>query len=465
LKNGEPEEPAQEPSVVVLFLGVAVPLLLGMMDQTIVSTALYDISRSFASFELVSWVVIAYLAANAISAPLYGRLGDAIGRRRMMCISLAISMAGSAGCVLAPSFAWLVIARAVQGLGGGGLIALAQALVSQAFEPRLRARFQGYLATVGMSASTMGPVLGGILTEAFGWRAIFALNLPLGLLGLILVLRLPPRKRPRDELRINGLSVALLAASMLLLLALTAPGIGALQTRWTAGTLLVGAGIATLLFFRHEGRTKYPLFPIVFLRNKSIRMSCALALFHGALYVSLFTFIPVYFGAAREFSAAESGLLLLPVTLGVGMGSLLTGYLVSRTGQMNLFPAAGLAIASMILIVIGLFTAQFSVAALAGLFSLVALALGTVMGVVQLIVQIETGDGMLGIASASVLLARSLGASIGAAASGLVIGSSAAIDAGFSWLFLLDACFALCGMLLAWLIPHGRIGKTELGHS
>jgi len=143
LKNGEPEEPAQEPSVVVLLLGVAVPLLLGMMDQTIVSTALYDISRSFASFELVSWVVIAYLAANAISAPLYGRLGDAIGRRRMMCISLAISMAGSAGCMLAPSFAWLVIARAVQGLGGGGLIALAQALVSQAFEPRLRARYQG----------------------------------------------------------------------------------------------------------------------------------------------------------------------------------------------------------------------------------------------------------------------------------------------------------------------------------
>ncbi len=461
MSSDKPEEEPRRPSVVVLFLGVAVPLLLGMMDQTIVSTALYDISQSFGSFELVSWVVIAYLAANAISAPLYGRLGDALGRRRMMFVSLVISMVGSAACMLAPSFGWLVAARAVQGFGGGGLIALAQALVSQAFEPRLRARYQGYLATVGMSASTMGPVLGGFMTEAFGWRAIFALNLPLGLLGLFLVARLPPRQRPRDPLRIDGISVVLLAAMLAFLIALTAPGVGLSQSRWAQAGLISGAALLAFLFFRNESRTAHPLFPVVFLRNRTIRMSCLLALFHGALYVSLFTFIPVYFSAVRGFSAAGAGLLLLPVTLGVGLGSMLTGYLVSQTGRMTLFPAAGLALAFLFLLAVGFFTAQMESVALVGLFALVALMLGTVMGVVQLVVQIEAGDRLLGIASASVLLTRSLGASVGAAASGLVVASSDKVADGFSWVFLLAALFALCGSLLAWFTPGGQIAGTQ----
>ncbi|MDI6029137.1 MFS transporter [Corticibacterium sp. UT-5YL-CI-8] len=460
--NGDgAQQTGGQPPVAVLFMGVAMPLFLGMMDQTIVSTALFDISESFGSFDQVSWVVVAYLAANAISAPLYGRLGDAIGRRRMMVVSLAVSMLGSAGCMLAPSFLWLVIARAVQGLGGGGLIALAQALVGQSFEPRKRARYQGYLATVAMTASTMGPVLGGFLTEAFGWRAIFALNLPLGCVGLFLIMRLPPRRRPIDDVQINSFSVALLASTLLLLIGLTVPGLGTLQCPILAAALLTSAAVLAFLFFRHESRTHCPLFPAIFLRDASIRMACALALFHGALYVSLFTFVPVYFSAMRGFSSGQAGLLLLPVTIGVGIGSLLTGSLVSRTGYLTVFPAVGLAVAAVLLVGIGLYTPHLPMVALACLFSVVALMLGTVMGVVQLVVQIGAGDRMLGIASASVLLTRSLGASLGAALSGLVVMSGATREIGFSSMFLLAAGFAFCAALLAWLTPHGRIASER----
>ena len=173
-----------------VFPSIMLPMFLSALDQTIVSTALPAIAGSLGNVEQISWVVVAYLLANTIAAPIYGRLGDALGRKRMLYVALAILMAASVLGALATNLWVLVIARALQGLGGGGLMTLSQALIGEAVPPRQRGRYQGYLATTFVTASTFGPVVGGYLTEHFGWRSVLLVNIPLGLLSMLLAIRL-----------------------------------------------------------------------------------------------------------------------------------------------------------------------------------------------------------------------------------------------------------------------------------
>src|SRR5207249_6412349 len=174
-----------------IFPGVMVAMFLAAADQTILASALPTIGSSLGGFEYVSWVVVAYLLAATIAAPLYGHLGDRFGRKRMLLIALSVFTVASAACAAAPTLPTLIIARAVQGLSGGGLMTLAQALIGEHVPPRERGRFQGYFATVFALASTSGPVLGAYLTEHLSWRAVFAVNLPLGVIAAGLALRVP----------------------------------------------------------------------------------------------------------------------------------------------------------------------------------------------------------------------------------------------------------------------------------
>ena len=173
------------------------PMFLAVADQTIVATALPAIASSLGEIERVSWVVVSYLIANTIAAPVYGRLGDTFGRRLMMFVALGIFMAGSVLCALAPSILMLTVFRVVQGFGGGGLMTLSQALIGETIPPRERGRYQGYLAGIAVSSNTFGPVAGGYLTQAFGWQSIFLVNIPLGLLAVLFVFRIPPRQGDR----------------------------------------------------------------------------------------------------------------------------------------------------------------------------------------------------------------------------------------------------------------------------
>ena len=175
------------------------PMFLAVADQTIVATALPTIASDLGEIERASWVVVSYLIANTIAAPVYGRLGDTFGRRLMMIVALTIFMVGSVLCALSPNIEWLTAFRVLQGFGGGGLMTLSQALIGEAIPPRERGRYQGYLAGVSVSSSTFGPVAGGYLTEAFGWQSIFLVNVPLGLVAFLLVLRLAAR--PADQRR------------------------------------------------------------------------------------------------------------------------------------------------------------------------------------------------------------------------------------------------------------------------
>jgi EmrB/QacA subfamily drug resistance transporter len=407
---------------VKVFPSIMLPMFLAVADQTIVATALPAIASSLGEIERVSWVVVSYLIANTIAAPVYGRLGDTFGRRLMMIIALAIFIIGSALCAVSPNIELLTAARVLQGFGGGGLMTLSQALVGEAIPPRERGRYQGYLAGVAVSSSTFGPVAGGYLTEAFGWPSIFLVNIPLGLVAVFLVLRLEwrPSDRRRTTFDTPGLVLFMLFVSPVIL------ALEQLQ-RMQLSTLPIALGLfalgilALILLLWQENRSTSPLIPPRLFRDPSIWRSDAMAACHGAALVSLITFLPIYLRAVRGASPAETGLMLLPLTFGIGIGSLVTGQIVTRTGRTAIFPSWGLVVATLSLLFLAFWMPHLGTALLPWVFGFAALAMGTVMGVVQLTVQSVSGPRMLGTGAAMVQFSRSVGAAFGTAAVAAVL--------------------------------------------
>lgn len=403
------------------------PLFIGIMDQTIVATALPTIAARLGNVDLIAWVVAGYLIATAIAAPVYGRVGDAFGRRRMMVVALSVAIAGSVLSALSASIEMLIAARFIQGIGGGGLITLSHALIGQSVAPRDRARYQGYLATVAVTASTVGPVVGGLLTQSFGWRSIFVFNIPFLILGVALVLRLPPRTTPFERFRFDFPGLLLLAVFVTSLL------IFVQQTRRLdsidpvfASVLAVIAAVSITLLFLRERRASTPLLPLPLLRNPNIWRCNAIAFFHGALFVSLISFIPLYMRAVRGAGASEIGLFMVPMTIGVGIGSSIVGQLVGRTGRTALFPSIGMPVVILLVVLLSVISDALSSIELTWYLGMVSLFLGSVMGVVQVTVQIESGK-LLGTAVAALQLSRSLGAATGTALVGTVLFAALAL--------------------------------------
>ncbi|MFI4997316.1 MAG: MFS transporter, partial [Hyphomicrobiales bacterium] len=398
------------------------PMFLAVADQTIVATALPAIAGSLGDVEQVSWIVISYLVATTIAAPIYGRLGDVFGRRRLMYVGLCVFMAASVLCALAPSVLLLSLARLLQGLGGGGLMTSSQALIGETIPPRERGRYQGYIAAVVVTSSTFGPVAGGYLTQHFGWQSVFLVNLPIGLVAALLMLRLPARRNLDEAWSFDAIGLAL----FILFIGPTLVAIE-LSQRYDASVapLIIGlaacASGALILLIRQERRTASPLLPISLLSKAAISLSDALAACHGAALVSLITFLPLYLRVVRGATASESGLLLLPLTAGIGLGSLVTGRLVSKTGRTFVFPSFGLIVSLAAIIGLAVFSPYLSLPQISGLLGVNALFMGTVMGVVNVTVQSAAGPRMLGAAAGSVQFSRSVGASIGTAIVGAVL--------------------------------------------
>jgi EmrB/QacA subfamily drug resistance transporter len=399
-----------------VFPSIMLPMFLAVIDQTIVATALPAIAASTGQVERVSWIVVSYLIASTVAAPVYGRLGDAFGRRRLMFVALAVFIVASLLCAIAPSVELLSAARVLQGLGGGGLMTLSQALIGEAVPPRERARYQGYLAAVAVSANTFGPVAGGYLTEHFGWQAIFLVNVPFAGLAMLLTRRLPVASGERLPWRSDPGGLVLFAVFVVTsLLALEQVQRVDIASLPLGGFLLAAGVIALWLLLRHEGRVPSPLIPVGLLRQPAIWHSDGMAACHGAALVSLLTFLPVYLQVVRGVSPSETGLMLVPLTVGIGLGSLITGRLVSRTGYTTIFPIVGLPVVAACFVVLALWAGALDIMTLAVLMLLIGLFMGTVMGVVQVSVQSAAGPLRLGEAAASVQFSRSIGAAFGTA--------------------------------------------------
>jgi EmrB/QacA subfamily drug resistance transporter len=405
-----------------VFPSIMLPMFLAVADQTIVATALPAIAADLGKVERVSWVVVSYLIANTIAAPVYGRLGDSFGRRRVMFAALALFIIGSVLCALAPSIELLTATRVLQGFGGGGLMTLSQALVGETIPPRERGRYQGYLAGVSVSSSTFGPVAGGYLTQAFGWRSIFLINVPLGIVAMLLVLRLVARPSDRRRTTFD-------APGLVLFTMFVSPVILALEQiqHMQAGTLptivgLLAFGTAALLaLIWQERHSASALIPPLLFREPSVWRSDGLAACHGAALVSLITFLPIYLRAVRGTSPAETGLLMLPLMFGIGIGSLVTGQLVTRTGRTAIFPSYGYIVATAALLFVAFAMPYLTLGQLPWVLGVTAIFMGTVMGVVQVTVQAVAGQRMLGTGAAMVQFSRSVGAAFGTAAVAAVL--------------------------------------------
>ncbi|HEX2255466.1 MAG TPA: MFS transporter [Afifellaceae bacterium] len=469
------------------------PMFMAMVDQTIIAAALPAIGADLGSVDRLTWVVVGYLVAATVAAPVYGRLGDVFGRRRLLFVALCLAVPGSLLCAVATSVEALAAARMLQGLGGGGLMTLAQALIGETIPPRERARYQGYLAGVAVVSSTFGPVVGGLLTEWLGWRSVFLFNLPVGLLAAGLALRLPGRAGSGGPFRFDVPGLLLFAvfiSSVLATLQLVQRVDAALLR--SIGALALLAIVACALLVWREKRAPHPLLPLGVLGNPSIWRSDALAAMHGAMLVSLMTFAPIYYRVVHGSPASEIGLLVLPMTAGIGIGAMATGRTISRTGYTAIFPAWGLMLVVLILAGLAFNSDRLPALAMSVGLGVAALFMGTVMTVVQVTVQSAAGQAMLGSAAASVQFSRSLGAALGTATVGAVLFASIvgpemsaaevlsltlqaspeawadgsperlaaarqAVAAGFRFAFLTVACFGLVGIALAWTIPLRRI--------
>src|SRR3974390_859760 len=403
-------------SFLSVFPSLMLPMFLAVVDQTIVATALPAIAAGTGNVEPASWIVVSYLIAATIAAPIYGRLGDAFGRRRLLFIAIVIFIVASLLCAVAPTLELLTLGRVLQGLGGGGLMTLSQALIGEAVPPRERARYQGYIAAVAVSANTFGPVAGGYLTEHFGWRSIFLINLPIGLIAYALTFRLPARAVLTEKWRADPggfifftifVTTTLLAIEQLQHARMDALPLG-------LAMLVVGV-IAVVLLVRHESRAASPLIPLNLLRQPAIWHSDATAACHGGALVSLITFLPVFLEVVRGASPSETGLILVPLTIGIGAGSLITGRMVSKTGRTTVFQVLGLTLVPLNLLVLAIWADTISTTTLALLLLWNGLFMGTVMGVVQVTVQSAAGNARLGEAAASVQFSRSIGAGFGTA--------------------------------------------------
>jgi EmrB/QacA subfamily drug resistance transporter len=422
--DGSAVEPAAAPAAAAtagsqflrVFPPIMLPMFLAVADQTIVATALPAIASSLGEIERASWVVVSYLIANTIAAPVYGRLGDTFGRRFMMITALALFMLGSVLCALAPNIELLTLFRVLQGFGGGGLMTLSQALIGEAIPPRERGRYQGYLAGIAVSSNTFGPVAGGFLTQTLGWQSIFLINIPLGLIAMAFVFRIPPRQgdRRRTTFDSPGLVLFILFVGPVILALEQVQRMELSTLPWALGLLALGMVSLGLLTWQ-ERHTTSPLIPPLLFKQASIWRSDAMAACHGAALVSLITFLPIYLRAVRGLSPSETGFMLLPLTAGIGIGSMVIGQMVTRTGRTAVFPTYGLMGATVSLLILAFWTPYLSTVELSWAFGGVALFMGTVMGVVQVTVQAVSGPRLLGTGAAMVQFSRSVGAAFGTA--------------------------------------------------
>jgi EmrB/QacA subfamily drug resistance transporter len=428
--------------LVLTFAGLLLAMLLASLDQTIVATALPTIVGDLGGLDRLSWVVTAYLLGATISMPLWGRASDLYGRKPLFIAAIVVFLAGSALSGAAGSLGQLIGFRAVQGLGAGGLMTLAMAIVGEIVSPRERGRYQGYIQMVFVLASVAGPLLGGLFADHASWRWVFYVNLPIGAAALVLIataLQLPVHRAPVE---LDYLGAALLAGSLTSLLLATSQG---------AGILYAGFAILLVAFVAQERRASEPVLPLRLFREPVFDIVSATLFLTTLAFFAVIVFMPVFLQSVTGASATASGFLLLPLLLAATVSTTLSGRVISKTGRYKRFPVIGLAIMAIGLLALSQMGESTSQVVAAALLALFGLGFGLVSQVLTVAIQNAVDRRDLGIATASANVFRSLGGAIGAAGFGAIFGGD--VEA-LPTVFLVAAPAAVVGLLVVLLLEE-----------
>ncbi|HVU74548.1 MAG TPA: MDR family MFS transporter [Mycobacteriales bacterium] len=408
--------------ILVVMSGLMMGMFLASLDQTIVSTALPTIVGDFHRADLYSWVVTSYLLTSTAVTPLYGKAGDLYGRKRVFQFAIVVFLIGSALAGASWNMYSLIAFRGVQGIGAGGLIALAFAIIGDVIPPRERGKYQGYFAAVFGASSVIGPLLGGFFVDSLTWRWVFYINLPFGLLALVVtnrVLRLPYVKRDAEIdwwgalYAVGGVSTVVLAIST-----------GGHTYAWGSTEMLAMIVVSAVLlaqFVRHELQAKEPLLPMRLFRSPVFRVSQILAFISGASMFGVLAFLPQFLQLVKGESATKSGLGLIPMLVGMMGATMVVGRLFGKTGRTKIYPRIGTAVAVVAIVTLTFVHVHESYWQLALSIFLLGAGLGMFMQVLVIASQNSVPVRDLGVASSSITFFRSLGGAVGAAAFGAVL--------------------------------------------
>ncbi|MEU4272257.1 MFS transporter [Streptomyces sp. NPDC026092] len=396
-------------------------MLLAALDQTIVSTALPTIVSELGGMEHLSWVVTAYMLASTAATPLWGKLGDQYGRKKLFQAAIVIFLVGSALCGIAQNMPQLIAFRAVQGLGGGGLMVLSMAIVGDLVSPRERGKYQGLFGAVFGATSVLGPLLGGLFTEHLSWRWVFYINLPIGVVALFVIAAVLHIPVHGTKHRIDYLGTFLIASVATCLVLVASLG----GTTWAWGSpqiigLAVLGAVLLVWFVYVEGRAAEPVLPLKLFRIRTFSLVSVISFIVGFAMFGAMTYLPTFLQVVQGVTPTMSGVHMLPMVLGLLITSTASGQIVSRTGRWKVFPIAGTGITALGLLLLNELTETSSTWEMSFYFFVFGAGLGLVMQVLVLVVQNAVSYQDLGVATSGATFFRSIGASFGVAVFGTI---------------------------------------------
>ncbi len=409
--------------IISIMSGLMLAQFMGALDQTIVAPAMPTLGRTFGDAETLPWVVTAYLLVSTAVTPLYGKLSDIHGRRSILLVSIGIFILGSIACALAPTMFMLVLARGLQGLGGGGLIALTQTIVGDIIPPKQRPQYQAYIQTTWLAAGLGGPIVGGFFAEYLHWSMIFWINLPLGLAAFLMtnskLRRLPRHERPH-ELDLIGAAL-LMAMSVTLMLALNWGGV---RYDWTSPVILGLAGVSVLLIAGLVARLRMarePLIPVSILSNAivfngTLSVCCAMSVLIG-----LIIYLPIYFESVLGMSPDHAGLALVPLVVGTTLGAAVSSRIMGRSDSYKRAPIIGLCIAIAATLILWLAAPSLSLPMLELLLAALSMGLGSLLPVTTTALQNAVPRHEMGTTMALLNFLRQLGSAFAVAAFGTIL--------------------------------------------